>query len=497
MPTCSLFPFLLNIPLPSELMIPAALLLLLAFFAGYGIARLGAKNKLIREIVLRSTAEQQLNESEGSLTELEQEYDSLREKQIQLGNDLVRSQSELAATRDKLIERTQFLEQTQKTLGQTFSDLSGKALRTAQTQLLELAKQTFETQRESGKLELDQRKIAVETLVKPVGESLEKLLANLNALETTREGAYQALREQVASLISHQTSLQTETSRLVRALRTPTGRGQWGELQLKRVVELAGMVEHCDFTTQTSYNTSEGQRLRPDLTVSLPGGRTIIIDSKTPMDAYLSAIECENEDERRQHLRHHAEQVKKHVTQLSAKDYGVTTQGSPEFVILFLPSESFFQAALEADPTLIEYGVSRNVIPATPTTLIALLRAVAYGWRQEALAENSRKIIQAGEELYDRCSTLSTHFTTLGTNLKRSVESYNKTVSSFESRLLVGAKRLKDLHVTAKKSGDLPQPEEVTVPLRLPVVPESSLDSATPLGFGTSDSPATVLTPAE
>lgn len=466
--------------IPSYLLPAATLLIILAFGAGYMIARLSGKARLIRENTLLLTAENRLIEWEQKAEQLTRDKETLHEKQTELATALTRAETELASTRERLSERTQFLENAEKTLSQTFSDLSGKVLRGAQNQLLEVARQTFENQRETGKLELDQRKIAVETLVKPVGDSLEKLLLSMNALETTREGAYQALREQVASLIKNQTTLQTETSRLVQALRTPTGRGQWGELQLKRVVELAGMVEYCDFTTQTSYNTADGNRLRPDLTVKLPGERTIVIDSKTPMDAYLRAIESENEDDRRQHMQHHAEQVRKHVHQLSAKDYGTTTKGSPEFVVLFLPSESFFQAALEADPTLIEFGVNRNVIPATPTTLIALLRAVAYGWRQEALAENSRKIIQAGEELYDRCATLSTHFTTLGTNLKRSVESYNKTVASFESRIISGARRLKDLHVTAKKIENLAQPDEVAAALRLPSTDEEKVAPTTP-----------------
>lgn len=457
-----------------------AILVIVALGTGYIIARLSGKARLARENTLLLAAENRLIEWEQKAEQLARDKEKLLEKHTELSTSLARAETELSSTRERLSERTQFLENAEKTLSQTFSDLSGKVLRGAQTQLLEVARQTFENQRETGKLELDQRKIAVEALVKPVGDSLEKLLLSMNALETTREGAYQALREQVASLIKNQVSLQTETSRLVQALRTPTGRGQWGELQLKRVVELAGMVEYCDFTTQTSYNTADGNRLRPDLTVKLPGERTIVIDSKTPMDAYLHAIESENEDDRRRHLQHHAEQVRKHVHQLSAKDYGTTTKGSPEFVVLFLPSESFFQAALEADPTLIEFGVNRNVIPATPTTLIALLRAVAYGWRQEALAENSRKIIQAGEELYDRCATLSSHFTTLGTNLKRSVESYNKTVASFESRIISGAKRLKELHVTGKKIEELAQPEELTAALRLPSIAEDNTSSATP-----------------
>jgi DNA recombination protein RmuC len=380
---------------------------------------------------------------------------------------LTKLQLQLEHERAGFEEKVALLKHAEDELTDSFRAMSAEALRLNNTAFLDLARTQLEKFQESAQGDLAQRQKAFEAIVSPVRESLEKVDGQIRSLEQARTHAYSTLSEQVRALAEGQRELRTETGNLVTALRSPTVRGRWGEMQLKRVVEMAGMVAHCDFVEQTIAQTDDG-RLRPDLVIKLPGGRNVVVDAKAPLMAYLDAHEAKDDEVRLAKLGDHARQIRDHIAKLSSKSYWGHFDPAPDFVVLFLPGESFFSAALEQDPSLIEEAITRQVIPATPTTLIALLRTVAYGWRQEQVAESAREISELGRELHTRLSTMSDHFAKLGRSLDTAVKSYNDTMGSLERRVLVTARRFKEHG--AVPSGEL---AELTPIERTPQQPQA------------------------
>jgi DNA recombination protein RmuC len=371
--------------------------------------------------------------------ELEREASTLRSQLL-----------EIAQRSAAFEERARMMGDAKQALENAFKSLSAEALKQNNAAFLDLARTSLGEFQQVAKGDLEKRQQAIDALVLPVRESLEKVDEKIHALERVREQAYGELRQQFTQMASAQTQLRQETSNLVKALRQPHVRGRWGEMQLRRVVEMAGMLKHCDFAEQESTTDEDGRVLRPDLVIRLPGGRVIVVDAKAPLNAYLDAHEAADDDVRKAKIREHAALVRSHLQALSRKTYWEQFTSTPECVVMFIPGEAFCSAALEEDPELLDNGFGMNVIIASPASLMALLKAAAFGWRQESIAENYRAISQLGQELHKRIGDVAGHLEKLGRALEGVTTHYNAAVGSFESRLSVSARRFKELGATSQ-----------------------------------------------
>ena len=417
----------------------------------------------------------QSQRAEATTDELRKQLDLDRQDRMALGRELAEAQQARAAaeariesvTKQLADERT-LLDQARQELLHSFQGLSGEALRQNNEAFLKLASVSFEALHAKADGALQQRQEAIDGLVRPLQESLQRYDDHMRLLEQSRQSAYGGLDQHLKSLAESHQRLQQETGNLVKALRAPAVRGQWGEITLKRVAELAGMVEHCDFVEQQSVTAEDG-RFRPDMVVQLPGGRRIIVDAKTVLSAYLDAHDARDEAQRAEALRRHAEQVRKRMDDLSLKAYWSQFDRAPEFVVLFLPGEQFLGAALDQDPRLIEEGFARGVVLATPATLVALLRAVAYGWRQERMTAHAEEAGRLGKDLYERMAVLADHVNEVGHALSKSVSAYNRAVGSLETRILPAARRFKELGVSSDKEIPLLEPAELVPRKALPL----------------------------
>ncbi len=373
-----------------------------------------------------------------------------RRNRNKLLGDLAEAEANLKNQEALQAEREAAFELANAKLTQAFADISNRSLRANSDTFLKLAEQNLQTRQAKAEGDFEKREKAVEELVKPIKDALQASHQQISELEKARSEAYGGIKNQLESMQLDQKSLTQETQNLVKALRRPEVRGQWGEITLRRLVELAGMVEHCDFVEQV-HTVSDDQVIRPDMIVNMPDQRQLVVDVKTPLDAYLAAVEAEDDAQRKLGLERHAKNVRAHIRMLSSKGYWKQFEESPEFVILFIPGDQFLSAALAEEPDLIEYALSQQIILATPTSFVALLKAVAYGWRQLALADNAKEIRALAEDLYGRLGTFVTHMNRVGRQLASSVENYNKAVGSLERKVLPGARKFTELGVHGKK----------------------------------------------
>ena len=436
--------------------------LILSFIIGGLIAWFLARARLQEKLAnLQASYSNQITELEKRASGAEARIEELRQQVQQRDSDINQMRGELDIERQSKVEAITRLDESQKNLEEqkllleamktemtdTFNALSSAALKSSSEDFLRLASEHLGKVVADTKGKLGEHQAAMDGMIKPLSETLKRYEEQIRAIEESRHKAYGSLEEQLRALALTHEHLQRETSNLVSALRKPQVRGRWGEMQLRRVAELSGMSMHCDFTEQQSVDTEKG-RIRPDMLVHLPMDREIVVDSKVSLEAYLDAIAASTEDERKSKMEKHAQQVRSHMNKLASKEYWSQFKQSPEFVVLFIPGESFLSSALDMDNTIIEDGIQKRVIIASPTTFIALLRAIAYGWRQEQLTKNAQEISELGRQLYERMNTLVQHFDSIGSNLEKAIGAYNKTVGSMETRVLPSIRRFKELGVT-------------------------------------------------
>jgi DNA recombination protein RmuC len=427
-----------------SLVLTALLTLLAGAVAGWAFARAGA------------ATERAASAGRHAAELAEQRAGAARERAA-LQAELARAEATLAHEQSTTEEKLALLAASEQHLRESFDSMSAEALRRNNEQFMALAETRLAQASSQARGDLTARQEAIEGLVAPLRESLGKVEAQIRTVEKDREGAYQSLLAQIGTMRQSSEQLRVETAQLVTALRAPQVRGRWGELQLERVVEAAGMVQHCDFETQQTSTTEDGVQ-RPDLVVRLAGGKQIVVDAKVSFIGYLEAMEAREESVRAARLKAHARHLKGHIDSLGAKAYWERFDPTPEFVVCFVPADAFLNAALEQDPALLEYAFEQNVVIATPSTLIALLRTVAYTWRQEALARNAQQVHRLARELYMRLATMGGHVDSLGRSLNNAVGKYNAAVSSLESRVLVTARRLNEMQVV---DGELETPKQV------------------------------------
>ncbi|GJL49070.1 DNA recombination protein RmuC [Candidatus Nitrospira salsa] len=441
--------------------IPDWTILTMTFLAGACVAWLITSTRvkasmtsaLSHEEQQRAAAESRIEELRQQLTAIHTECHQTRERFMDSEAAKISAETKYEEATRHLAQQHSLLEETKSTLSNTFRSLAAEALAGNNTGFLTLAEEKFKALREESSNDLEQKKMSIDALVQPLTQLLSTYQQETKALEDKRLRELSTVGEQLRQVALTQSTLHTETAKLVNALRSPQVRGRWGEIALRKTAELAGMSAHCDFIEQKNVTTATGH-LRPDMVVKLPAQREVVIDSKVPFSAFLESLEATNEDERNRALSRHAAQVKHHVNQLSSKEYWDQFQASPEFVVLFIPNDSFLAAAAERDPSLIESAISKNIVIATPTTFIALLKAIAYGWKQEQITEDAERISTLGQELSERLGILVDHFLKIGGSLGKAVDAYNASVASLESRVLPTARKFQQLGAGSKKDID-------------------------------------------
>jgi len=460
-----------NMTISLNTLLPPAFFLLLGFLPGGVMAALFFRSKLTRADQLAASLNAQvlkiseersaalsrlehLGALETRLDEFQRREDEARKEMTALKQHIAQLETVVEKERVAASEKIALLENVKAGMTDAYRALSANALEKNNQSFIELANSTFSRYLESAKTDFDARSRAVKEVVEPVKEALHRYDDYVRQVERMREKAYGGLSEQIVSLIKTQGELQKETGKLVKAMRVPHVRGRWGEITLRRVAEMAGMENRCDFFEQPTCATENGA-LRPDMIVEMPGNRRIVVDSKVPVSAYLDSLEADSDEERNERLTAHARHVQTHIQQLAQKSYWAQFQPAPEFVVMFIPGENFFSAALAQNNGLIEYGVERGVIPATPTTLITLLKTVAFGWRQETMTENAKLISQLGAELYERLNVMARHLHKLGKDIDRCAQTYNQAAGSFEGRVLTAARKFESLGLGLKSGKEL------------------------------------------